>query len=325
LLPSGDPVGLLAQRAEVLWIAGRYEESVDFAEQALALDPENFDAHFVRANALQLSDRLSEALAAAETCCRISSDTAAAHRVRSSILGGLGRTGEAVESANRAVLIDPSNPASLCMQANALMAAKRWNDAHTAIRQAKDLDPELPMIYEAEGNIFLEQEKYVLAESAYRNALSLDPDAANVKFNLALVLCKTNRADDAVALTRALIIEDPKDRSNVRALIRHGDAYVRGGRANRWFARCRQPGVGWFIIPFLLPFAWFERRRRRELLPAGTWAAITMARKSSDFAKVKRDLRDARVRVALTVLQLIAWLMVVALLLFLFYRNSQGH
>jgi tetratricopeptide (TPR) repeat protein len=288
-------VDSLTARAEALRAAGRYEEAVGFAEQALALDPENFTAHAQRASALHMADRDLEALVAAEKCCEMQPENGSTHRVRASILSHLAKHREAVEAANLAVSIDPDVPMAQFVLAKVLVGAGRDQEALGHIAVAKTLDPEFANPHELEGNIYLEQENFAAAESAFRAALELDPEMAVAKYNLAIVLRRTGRADQAVALTRTLIVDDPSDLSNVQAMINAGNEYVRGGPLNKAMVWClRLSFLRLPLIPamILAPFAYIERKRRKASLPAGSWEAIQAAKQSRPILEAKRVDRN---------------------------------
>jgi tetratricopeptide (TPR) repeat protein len=303
-------VETLTARAQALRVAGRYTEAVEFAEQALALDPECFDAHAQRASALHMVDRDHDALVAAEKCCAMQPENESTHRVRASILSALSKHGEAVKAASLAVEIQPDVPMSQYVLAKVLVSAGRDQDALQHIAFAKQLDPEFALPHELEGNIYLEQKKFKNAEGAYLAALELDPELAVAKYNLAIVLRQTDRADEAVALTRTLIVDNPNDLTNVQAMINAGNEHVRGGPINKammWCLRLSFLRVPLIPAMILAPFAYLERNRRKAELPSGTWDAIQAAKRSGPILEAKRIERNNSLKNVAIIIALIVF------------------
>jgi tetratricopeptide (TPR) repeat protein len=317
----------LVRRAEALWTVGRYEASIEFAEQALALDPEYFSAHLSRSNALLLHGNYLEALESANNCCRIDPQRAVGHRLRSAILEHLDRGVESVESAKRAVAVDTTDAASYCQLCDALTKARQLDEALAAIHQGKLLAPELPRVHLAEGNVHLKQENYELAEASYRTALELDPEMTAAKFNLAIVFRNTDRPQEALELAHALMIHDPGDKANLNAFAWHGEAFVQSTPLHFVTRLLMGPGVPKvfrILVPVLKPLAWFESRKQWKLLPKDMRSAIVVAEKMSDVGRARRDVRNANFRVVSAVLQLIAIVAVTAVVLYLIVQVKRS-
>ncbi len=291
-----SPIAGLIARSEALRTTGRFDDALIAVGQALAIDPNDFDALSERATVLHFADREAEALETIEKCCAIRPDNEWAHRLRSAVLRTLGRHREAVAAAELAVSIDPTDPYSHSCLAQALVSAGRPKQARQPAEEAVRLGPDMGLTHETRGFVLMATSEYEQAETSLRKALEFEPERTVAKYNLGLVLRELHRADEAIPLARALIISDPTDVTNVQAMIKSGHEYVRRGPINRFMFRClrwaflRVPLV---IAALVFPFAMVERVVRRRKLPPGTWEAIQAAKKSPSVKAANRASRPA--------------------------------
>ena len=291
-----SPIAGLIARSEALRTTGRFDDALLAVGQALAIDPNDFDALSERATVLHYADRESEALETIEKCCAMRPDSEWAHRLRSAVLRTLGRHREAVEAAELAVSIDPNDPFSHSCLAQALVSAGRPKQARQPAAEAVRLSPEMALVHDTQGRVHLANKNFDLAEAALRKALELDPEGRTAKFNLGLALRQQHRADEAIPLARALVLDDPSDVGNVQAMIKSGHEYVRRGPINRamfGFLRYAFLRVPIVFAALLFPFAMVERGVRRRKLPPGTWEAIQAAKKSPIVKAANRASRPA--------------------------------
>jgi tetratricopeptide (TPR) repeat protein len=309
--------GLVA-RSIALRSAGRHDDALAVTEKALALDPNDYDAMGERAAVLHMLDRDLEALEAIGRCCGMRPDDEWAHRLRSGILRCLGRHGEAVRAAQLAVSINVNEPLSHNSLSQALIGADREIEALVSAHEAVRLGPEMGSTHEMQGNVFLANANFQQAERSFRKALELEPERNVAKYNLTIVLRQLHRADEAIPLARSLILDDPTDTTNVRAMIQSGHDFVRRGPINRAMIRCMRFAA--FRVPIvvaaiLFPFAMIERVVRRRKLSPGTWEAIQAARKSPSVkAAIRKErLPDLKVYGIIAVILLLVLFLSVAL------------
>jgi len=88
---------------------GRFETSLEYAEQAIAADPTLLRAHIAKAHALKMLGRAEESLAECDRVIAIDPNYPLAHSTRGSALQSLNRKVEAQAAYDRALAIDPDN------------------------------------------------------------------------------------------------------------------------------------------------------------------------------------------------------------------------
>jgi tetratricopeptide (TPR) repeat protein len=314
---TNSSVDALVARSTALRTAGRFDDALTIARQAVAQDPQDYEAMGELAAVLHMLDLDQEALTAISRCCGMRPDDEWAHRLRSGILRCLQRHGEAVQAAQLAVSIDVNEPLSHISLSQALVSADRQKEAVVSAAEAVRLAPEMGAAHEMLGNAFLANNKYDSAELAFRKALELEPERSVAKFNLGITLRNLNRADEAIPLARALIVDDPSDVTNVQAMIAAGHEYVRRGPVNRAMLLCLRLAA--FRIPvvfaaILFPFAMIERSVRRRKLAPGTWEAIKAAKKSRSVKEAKRQERAPILKAFAIIAAMILFVIVVAAL-----------
>ncbi len=133
----------------------------------------------------------------------------------------------------KGVAEDPKD--SYCWAVIAEICSKRayaqYGRALEASEQALKYMPKndtywLSMIYGIRGDIYYKVEEYEESASAYEKAVKLLPDRAEFRFSLADVYCELKRYDEAIALMKKIVDEDPAE-SYVQAVL--GRTYLYRG------------------------------------------------------------------------------------------------
>lgn len=109
-----------------------------------------------------------------------------------------GRRDDALTSYHRALRLDPTNFFAWWGKVEALRHARRYSDAQSIIAEAIRRFPRERVFLDALGSVYYEQSDLPAAEQAFRRSIGMQPDAVRSYANLATVLMRQNRTDDAL-------------------------------------------------------------------------------------------------------------------------------
>jgi len=135
---------------------GRDELSDSILQQAMQIDSEVADLHFLEGQRLQTEPgRLREAMAAYERAVQLRPDFAEARMALGIQLLAGGNYPSALSHFQAAERLVPTLPAVHVNLGDAYRATQRWADAQRAYRRALDLQPKLPEAHYGLGLLFL--------------------------------------------------------------------------------------------------------------------------------------------------------------------------
>jgi predicted TPR repeat methyltransferase len=180
----------------------------DYAEQAVAINPDNVEALLVLADAYTHEGNLADALAAYDRVIRLDPGIAQVHNNRGLVLAALGRQADARASFDRAIALEPGLCDAHINRGNALRHLKRPDEALAAYDKALALDPDLAHAWLGGGNIFFDLKRYHDAAASYGAALALNAGLPHAWLGRANVLCKLGHHSEALAAyQRALALK----------------------------------------------------------------------------------------------------------------------
>lgn len=191
--------------------AGRLDEALALADEALARDPSRQDALLERGLCLLLLGRPGEALAPLEALVASAPDHGPGLLNLGNALHALGRPDEAARVYARAVAADPASAIAHNNLGRALHDGGRLGEAVASYERALALDPGCAL---ALGNLRQALERLGRATDvigACERVLAVRPDAAEASMHLADVLRQAGRAQEALPHARAAIERRPDD------------------------------------------------------------------------------------------------------------------
>lgn len=171
----------------------------DYAEQAVAINPNNIEALLVLADAYTHEGNFADALAAYDRVIRLDSGIAQVHNNRGLVLAALGRQDEALASFDRAIALDRGLHDAQINRGNALRQLKRPDDALAAYERALALDPDLAAAWLGRGNIFFDLKRHHDSAASYGAALALNAALPHAWLGRANVLCRLGHYSQALA------------------------------------------------------------------------------------------------------------------------------
>ncbi|WAC04748.1 MAG: tetratricopeptide repeat protein [Methanoregula sp.] len=186
--------------------SGRWDESLDAAEKALAIDSGNKNAWLNKANALKNLNRDQEALDACEKALSIDPDFINAWVMKSAILNSLGRHKDGLDAAQKAISLDPNSYTGWDLKAVSLSKLNRYQDAIDAADMSISINPSYAKSWGNKGYALQNLGKYKEALAAYDKALSLDPNLEMAADNRQIIISyllpnSTNPKKTAVPVT----------------------------------------------------------------------------------------------------------------------------
>jgi tetratricopeptide (TPR) repeat protein len=224
---SGSSAGGLAQvyfqRAMVEYALGQTEQATADLEQAVAIDPGLFAAHYnlaiTYAGSCAVPDALARAIAEAETAVRLQPDSAQAHRLLGSLYQQAGRSEEALAALQAALQHDDQDALTYQVLASVFTALGKQAEAAQASQQAVALhqaalagqpadayDTQLAL-----GDAYVGAGQYEQAVMVYQSAAALKPDAAAPYRGLGNAHYWQGQLDQAIADYQQAAARAPQD------------------------------------------------------------------------------------------------------------------
>ena len=178
----------------VLEKTGRKSEAVDANQTAVALSPQDADAHFNLGNTLRELGRLDEALASYAQAIALKPDFAQAHYNLGNTLKELGRLDEALESYKQAIALKPDYALAHSNLGNTLKELGRLDEALESYTQAITLKPDFAEAHSNLGNTLNELGRLDDALASYKQAIALNPEYSSAKHMLSALTGETTES-----------------------------------------------------------------------------------------------------------------------------------
>jgi tetratricopeptide (TPR) repeat protein/nucleoside phosphorylase len=186
----------------------RNNEALLHFEAAARLDPSKAHHHTNLGRALAIQERYAEAAEAYERAVGISPDDGASLCLLAVLYAELGRNDEAEERLTAATRLKPNDPDTHEHLGRFLATREQHDRAIAALQRAIEIE-ESGARYYFLGGVFGAGERWSEAESAFRRALSLTPEHPGLRRNLAVVVLKQGRIDEAVELLETELQLEP--------------------------------------------------------------------------------------------------------------------
>ena len=188
---------------------GELEEANSCYRKAVAIKPEYAEAHFNLGNSLQELGRLEEAEACYVKAVAIKTEYAEAHFNLGNTLKELGRLEEAEASYIKAIAIKPEYAEVHTNLGNTLKKLGRLEEAEASYSKAIAIKPEFAEAHSNLGLTLQELGKLEEAEASYSKAIAIKPDYAEARSNLGNMLKELGRLEEAEASYRNAIAIKP--------------------------------------------------------------------------------------------------------------------
>ena len=192
----------------VLAATGRKSEAVDANQKAVALSPQDAEAHYNLGITLKELGRLDEALASYTQAIALKPDFAQAHYNLGMTLQELGRLDEALASSKQAIALKPDFAEAHNNLGITLQELGRLDEALASYTQAMALKPDFAEAHYNLGITLKELGRLDEALASSTQAIALKPNFAEAHNNLGITLKELGRLDEALAsYTQAIALK----------------------------------------------------------------------------------------------------------------------
>ena len=225
----------------VLGATSRTSEAVSANKTAVALSPQDAEAHNNLGNTLKELERLDKAEASYIQALALKPDFAEAHNNLGATLLELGRLDEAEASYTQAIALKPDYVEAHSNLGNTLKELGRLDEAEASYTQAIALKPGYAEAHCNLGATLQELGRLDEAEASYAQAIVLKPDFAEAHCNLGNTLQELGRLGEAEAsYTQAIALKPDYadalssrsyllfDKGEYEAALRDADAFTLG-------------------------------------------------------------------------------------------------
>jgi Tfp pilus assembly protein PilF len=195
----GEPVGLSVARGEELLNSRQFEAALGKFGNALAKEPDNYQAMLGLAEAQLGLRQLVDALAGFESVMELEEMRAKALQGRGITLTLMGRDGLGLPLLRQAVEQDPGLWRAWNTIGRSYALEGDVENALASYDRALLANGKAASVYNNRGMTLIMKMRYGEAESSFRHALALDPALETAKMNLRLALAWQGQYDEAVA------------------------------------------------------------------------------------------------------------------------------
>src|SRR6266540_1432306 len=217
-----DPgsAAIRVETARLLREAGKIDEALAEAREAVRLDKDNSDAHLALAQLYQLQaagpggdGSLRKAAAEFEEVVRLQPADRETLVTLASLYGQqLQDHKEAARIWQLYVGLDPGSFEAHLQVGTHLLAAGQPEKAAAALKDALELQPGSPRVYQTLGDIYAQAEQTDQAVLHYRKALEIEPANVRVRLGLTETLYRARRYKEALAEADLVLGADARNR-----------------------------------------------------------------------------------------------------------------
>ena len=217
-----DPgsAAIRVETARLLREAGKIDEALAEAREAVRLDKDSSDAHLALAQLYQLQaagpggdGSLRKAAAEFEEVIRLQPADRDTLVTLASLYGQqLQDHKEAARIWQLYVGLDPGSFEAHIQVGTHLLAAGQPEKAAAALKDALELQPGSTRVYQTLGEIYAQAEQTDQAVLHYRKALEIEPANLRVRLGLTETLYRARRYKEALAEAQTVLVSDARNR-----------------------------------------------------------------------------------------------------------------
>lgn len=209
---SADPsnINALTALGAAFTMAGTPAKAATILVEAVRRAPGILEQRLHLIEAFAKLNRFDDALAVLADSIGPFAKEAALWRLKGKVERQAGQPDNAYQSFLELAGLEPDNPNTLNDLGVTCRALGHYEDAECYYRQAIALAPDLAVAHANLGNILDLQGELYAAEDALRKSVGLTPDNPDFAYNLAAVLSKLERPDEAIPLLQQVTVSAPE-------------------------------------------------------------------------------------------------------------------
>jgi len=184
---------------------GFMDDAFKELRQAIAMKPDDAEAHCNIGNVLHAKGQLDDAIKAYRQAIAIQPDFAGAHNNMGVVLADKGQLDDAIKAYRQAIAIKPDCAETHHNMGNALKDKGHLDDAIKEFRQAIAIKPDYADAHCNTGIAFAVKGQLDDAIKAYREALAVKPNLAEAHFHMGNAFAAKGHLDDAIKEFRQAI------------------------------------------------------------------------------------------------------------------------
>ena len=214
-----------------------FTTAISAARQAIALSPENAQAHLTLGSALRFSGKPQDGLAELQTAQKLNPNDPTVYYELGGAYSQLQRFDEAINSYRRALELQPDDAKSLAQLANVLWRAGKPNEAVEPAQRAAQLQPTNELFVGTLGMVLVDSKRFTEAVPALSKAIEISPTYALALQYLGGAYYRLNQLDESAATARKWVEVDPQDAD---AQITYAFVLAAQGKADEAFATAQR-------------------------------------------------------------------------------------
>lgn len=172
-------------------------EAIEVLSQAVALNPNSFDAHFYFGRTLYATKDYAGAVSELRSAVGLNPLHAEARFFLGTALESAGESGAAMAEYRELVKMDPESAIGLLGLGALLLKQGKTEEAISALERSTSLDPRNFEASWALGRAFTLSARYSEAVEVFKTAVALAPYRADAHYQLGLVLRRLGRTEEA--------------------------------------------------------------------------------------------------------------------------------
>ena len=200
---------LLTLMARVSLLTGRDDDSIDFANRAIALQPCNDQAHGFLGAAFKRKGKHAEAAEAFGRAVRLNANRRPYRLALGQSLEALGELERAERVYRHGIMVDGEFGDAALNLANLLHRQERFEEALTAYRTTQKIMGVRPFLFSNIGALFRKMGRYGEAHRNYRRSLCMVPGDSGALYNLANLYRAEDALESAVVTYRRSLAAQP--------------------------------------------------------------------------------------------------------------------
>lgn len=264
---TSDDASSLYQQALDFYYQEKFENALDYCENALKLDPKSSSSWNLKGMILEDLGRYQDAIDAYDEAIALKPTNHVAYTNKGNALKHLVRYEEALQAYDQSLKVNPSYAYTYLNKGNLLSMMERYDDAIRTLESAISHNPQYSQAWYSMGLVYQKKNSHEDAVSCFEKAIQENPAYKEAYYAKGISLEKLGRTDAAIANFSQVLELDPQDASAKNQLTQLINQNSTSGIENTSSARMTgvKPGVIILIILLIaavLSGVLFLRHRR---------------------------------------------------------------